>query len=47
MPYVNAVRAKEIDDPDKEEDAYSEWQNRINVLNDMIEMIDAIDSQME
>ena len=31
-------------DPDTEEDAYYEWQNRINVLNDMI---DAIDSQME
>ena len=31
-------------DPDKNEDAYYEWQNRINVLNDMI---DTIDSRME
>ena len=31
-------------DPDKDEDAYYEWQDRINVLNDMI---DAIDSRME
>jgi len=31
-------------DPDKEENAYYEWQNRINVLQDLI---DAIDSQME
>ena len=31
-------------DPDRNEDAYYEWQDRINVLNDMI---DAIDSQME
>ena len=30
-------------DSDKEEDAYYEWQDRINVLNDMI---DAIDSRM-
>ena len=30
-------------DPDKDEDAYYEWQDRINVLNDMI---DAIDSRM-
>ena len=31
-------------DPVKNEDAYYEWQNRINVLNDMI---DTIDSRME
>ena len=31
-------------DPDRNEDAYYEWQDRINVLNDMI---DAIDSQVE
>ena len=31
-------------DPDKKEDAYYEWQDRINVLNDMI---DTIDSRME
>jgi len=31
-------------DPDREEDAYYEWQDRINVLNDLI---DAIDMQME
>ena len=31
-------------DPDKDEDAYYEWQDRINVLN---VMIDAIDAQME
>ena len=31
-------------DPDKNEDAYYEWQDRINVLNDMI---DAINSRME
>jgi len=31
-------------DPDEDEDAYYEWQDRINVLNDMI---DAIDAQME
>ena len=30
-------------DPDKDEDASYEWQDRINVLNDMI---DAIDSRM-
>jgi len=30
-------------DPDEDEDAYYEWQDRINVLNDMI---DAIDSRM-
>ena len=30
-------------DPDKEEEAYYEWEDRINVLNDMI---DAIDSRM-
>ena len=30
-------------DPDKDEDAYYEWQDRINVLNDMI---DSIDSRM-
>jgi hypothetical protein len=28
----------------REEDAYDEWQDRINVLQDLI---DAIDSQME
>ena len=31
-------------DPDEEEDAYYEWEDRVNVLRDMI---DAIDSQME
>ena len=31
-------------DPDKEEDAYYEWQDRVNVLQDLI---DAIDSRME
>jgi len=31
-------------DPDREEDAYYEWQDRINVLQDLI---DAIDSRME
>ena len=31
-------------DPDREEDAYYEWEDRVNVLHDMI---DAIDSQME
>ena len=31
-------------DSDKEEDAYYEWQDRINVLKDLI---DAIDSRME
>ena len=30
-------------DPDKEEDAYYEWQDRVNVLQDLI---DAIDSRM-
>ena len=30
-------------DPDKDKDAYYEWQDRINILNDMI---DAIDSRM-
>ena len=30
-------------DPDEEEDAFYEWEDRINVLQDMI---DAIDSQM-
>ena len=31
-------------DPDGDDDAYYEWQDRINVLNDMI---DAIDSRIE
>ena len=31
-------------DPDEEEDAYYEWEDRVNVLRDMI---DAIDSKME
>ena len=31
-------------DPDREEDAYYEWEDRLNVLQDLI---DAIDSQME
>ena len=31
-------------DSDKEEDAYYEWEDRLNVLQDLI---DAIDSQME
>ena len=31
-------------DPDREEEAYYEWEDRINVLQDMI---DAIDSRME
>jgi len=31
-------------DPDREEDAYYEWQDRINVLQDLI---DAIDLRME
>ena len=31
-------------DPDRNEEAYYEWQDRISVLNDMI---DAIDSRME
>jgi len=31
-------------DPDEEEDAYYEWEDRINVLQDLI---DAIDMQME
>ena len=30
-------------DPDEEEDAYYEWEDRINVLQDLI---DAIDSQI-
>ena len=31
-------------DPDREEEAYYEWEDRINVLQDMI---DAIDSRTE
>ncbi len=31
-------------DPDEEEDAYYEWEDRVNVLQDLI---DAIDSQLE
>ena len=31
-------------DPDKEEEAYYEWEDRVNVLQDLI---DAIDSQKE
>ena len=31
-------------DPDRNEDAYYEWQDRINVLQDLI---DAIDMRME
>ena len=31
-------------DPDEEEDAYYEWEDRVNVLRDMI---DAIDLKME
>ena len=31
-------------DPDEEEEAYYEWEDRINVLHDMI---DSIDSMME
>jgi hypothetical protein len=31
-------------DPDEEEDAYYEWEDRVNVLQDMI---DVIDSKME
>jgi hypothetical protein len=31
-------------DPDEDEEAYSEWEDRINELQEMIE---AIDSQME
>ena len=31
-------------DPDEEEDAYYEWEDRVNVLRDMI---DAIDAQTE
>jgi hypothetical protein len=27
-------------DPDKDEDAYYEWQDRINVLQDLIDVID-------
>ena len=30
-------------DPDEEEDAYYEWEDRVNVLQDLI---DAIDSQI-
>ena len=28
-------------DPDEEEDAYYEWEDRVNVLQDMIDAIDA------
>ena len=28
-------------DPDEEEDAYYEWEGRVNVLQDMIDAIDA------
>ena len=31
-------------DPDEDEDAYYEWEDRINVLQDLI---DAIDAQVE
>ena len=31
-------------DPDEEEDAYYEWEDRVNVLRDMI---DSIDMQLE
>ena len=33
-----------VPDPDEDEDAYYEWEDRINVLQDLI---DAIDAQVE
>ena len=40
---LDQMKTKEPDS-DEEEDAYYEWEDRVNVLRDMI---DAIDSKME
>lgn len=40
---LDQMKTKEPD-PDEKENAYYEWEDRVNVLRDMI---DAIDSKME